>query len=222
MQRADAQRLLAGIDPVAAKLYVTEVTGELDGLAAQVWAFGLAEGARRAVAIVAQMGAELAVGAAHLYEAERWYAGAALVRQLIETEYLLFLFAVDSSEPEKWLRATPEQAKRVFAPANMRERSSGRFRAEEYSIHCEIGGHPRLSGHFLLREHLTPVPGDVPRLFDPRAQWVDLGQHVERLWTNYAAAVRLHSPSNVYPDRFRRLDDLSEAWRAIDPLPSRI
>ena len=221
-QRDEAQRLLKGIDPTAARLYVTEVAGELDGLAAQVWAFGLAEGARRAVAIVAQMGAELAVGATQLYEAERWYAGAALVRQLIETEYLLFLFAADSAEPERWLRAAPDEARRVFAPGTMRERSAGRFRAEEYSVHCEVGGHPRLSGHVLLREHLTPVPGGTPSLFDPRVQWVDLAQHVERLWANYVTAVRVHSPTNVYAERFARLDALSEAWRAIDPLPSRI
>ena len=210
MNQDEAQRLLAAIDPTAARLYVIEVAGELDGLAAQVWAFGLAEGARRAVAIVAQMGAELAVGAAQLYQAERWYAGAAVVRQLIETEYLLFLFATDSSEPEKWLRATPDEARRVFSPGTMRDRSAGRFRAEEYSFHCEIGGHPRLSGHVLLREHLTPVPAVPPRLFDPSVQWVDLAQHVERLWGNYVAAVRAHSPSNVYSERFNRLHELSE------------
>ena len=172
--------------------------------------------------MVAQMGAELAVCAAQLYVSERWYGGAALVRQLIETEYLLFLFGTDAAEPDRWLRADPQEARRVFAPGTMRERSSGRFRAEEYSVHCEVGGHPRVSGHVLLREHLTPLPGDTARLFDPAVQWVDLAQHVERLWTNYTAAVRLHSPSNVYPHRFGRIDELSAAWRAIDPLPSRI
>jgi hypothetical protein len=222
MDRDEAQRLLKGIDAGAARLFVADVAKELDGLAAQVWAFGLAEGARRAVAIVAQMGAELAVGAAQLYDSERWYAGAALVRQLIETEYLLFLFANDLAEPEKWLKASPEEARRNFSPAVMRDRSDGRFRASEYSTHCEIGGHPRLSGHILLREHFLPTVQKPLEIFDPKVQWVDLAQHIERMWGHYVAAVRLHSPSNVYPDRFKRVDELSAAWRALDPLPPRI
>src|SRR5438552_3104832 len=122
MNRDDARRLLETVDSDAARRVVNYVASELDGFAAQVWAFGSAEGSRRAVAVVAQMGAELAIGASQLYEAERWYAGAALVRQLIETEYLLHLFARDSAEPEKWLKATQEEARLMFSPKNMRDR----------------------------------------------------------------------------------------------------
>lgn len=222
MNQDDARRLLETVDSAAAKRFVTYVTGELDGLAAQVWAFGLSEGPRRAVAVVAQMGAELAIGASSLYEAERWYAGAALVRQLIETEYLLYLFASDQGEPEKWLKASQEEVRRMFSPKSMRERADGRFSASEYFTHCEIGGHPRLSGHVLLREHLTPMGRESRALFDPKVQWVDLAQHVERTWNYYVAAVALHSPSNVYPDRFTQIEDAINTWRAIDPAPSRI
>src|SRR5436853_7211757 len=101
MDETIAKRLLTSADTKGAKRMAIAVAEELDGLAAQVWAFGMAEGARRAVAIVAQMGAELAVGAAQLYDAHRWYAGAALVRQLIEVEYLLFLFAAANDEPQR-------------------------------------------------------------------------------------------------------------------------
>jgi hypothetical protein len=168
------------------------------------------------------MGAELAIGACQLYEAERWYAGAALVRQLIETEYLLYLFARDQAEPEKWLKASEEEARVMFSPKTMRERSRGRFRASEYFTHCEIGGHPRLSGHVLLREHLTPMSQRAGNLFDPKVQWVDLAQHLERMWGHYVAAVALHSPSNFYPDRFRQVDEAIQAWRASDRAPSRL
>ena len=215
-------KLIAAIDPVAARCAATEVATELDGLAAQVWAFGMSEDPRRALAIVAQMGAELAMGAIQLYESGRWYAGAALVRQLIEVEYLLFLFAHDHQEPERWLLASSEDARRMFTPAAMRERSDGRFRSEEYSVHCEIGGHPRPQGSFLLREHFTSSNPPTVERFDPGGQWVDLAQHIERLWTNYVEAVKWCSPHNVYPERFQKVDAALVRWRAIDKVPPKI
>jgi hypothetical protein len=207
---------------MAARQLVTNVAEELDGLAAQIWACGLSEGARKALAVVAQMGAELALSASYLYELKRWYAGAALVRQLIEVEYLLFLFANDPNEPNRWLNATPEEARRTFSPANMRTRSDGRFSADEYSIHCELGGHPRLNAHLLLREHFTVTNRDPLEIFDPAVQWVDLAQHVERMWGHYVTAVAMHSPTNVYPERFSKIQTLFDAWRTSDPRPSQI
>jgi hypothetical protein len=161
--------------------------------------------------------AQLAVGAAQLYKASRWYAGAALVRQLIEVEYLLFLFATDDDEPEQWLNASDAEAKKTFSPSQMRERSAGRFLVDEYQTHCKIGGHPRVSGHLLLNEHITPINTSPPKLFDPSIQWVDLAQHLERLSAHYMAAVARHSPTNVYPDRFATIAQLASDWRTTDP-----
>jgi hypothetical protein len=168
------------------------------------------------------MGAELALGASQLFEAQRWYAGAALVRQLIEVEYLLFLFAVDSEEPERWVNASDEDVRRMFSPPAMRDRSRGRFRAEEYSSHCERGGHPRLPGHVLLREHLLLVDPERRELLNPAVLGVDLAQHVERMWGHYVAAVTRYSPSNVYPDRFEMIAVLFAKWRSAGPAPPRI
>jgi hypothetical protein len=128
VDQEEARALIDNFDIDSARQLVTAVAAELDGLAAQVWAFGFAEGPRRrALAIVAQMGAELAVGASQLFEAKRWYAGAALV-----IEYLLFLFATDPDEPVRWIDASEAEVRRMFRPAEMRRRAKGRFRAEEY------------------------------------------------------------------------------------------
>jgi hypothetical protein len=218
MDKETAKKLLVSADATAAQRMAIAVAEELDGLAAQVWAFGMAEGARRAVAIVAQMGAELAVGAVKLYKAGRSYAGAALVRQLIE-EYLLFLFATDDNEPKRWLNASDAEAKKTFSPSQVRERSAGRFLVDEYQTHCKIGGHPRVSGHLLLKEHITPINTSPPKLFDASIQWVDLAQHLERLSAHYMAAVAIHSPTNVYPDRFAKIAQLASDWRTTDPDP---
>jgi len=170
MDENTARKLLVSADAIAAERMAIAVAEELDALAAQVWAFGMAEGARRAVAIVAQMGAELAVGAVQLYRAGRWYAGAALVRQLIEVEYLLFLFGTEDNEPERWLNASDAEAKKTFSPSHMRERSAGRFLVDAYQTHYTMGVHPRVSEHVLLQEHITPPNTSPPKLIDPSIQ----------------------------------------------------
>lgn len=218
MQKQDAQRMLDESNPIEARTLSILIANEVDGKAAQVWAFGMAEGPRRALAIVGQIAGELAVGATQLYDEQRWYAGAALVRQLIEAEYLLFLFASDRDEPMRWLNASKKEARDMFAPANMRKRSKGRFNASEYWTHCEIGGHPRRAGHVLLREHLIPIEGRIA-FFNPDVQWVDLAQHLERLWLHYVAAVSLHSPSNVYPEQFATVESAIRRWRSKDSTP---
>lgn len=223
MDRDEVFELLRGFNPSAGRDIANYIAAELDGLAAQLWALGLAEGPRRALAIVAQIGGELAIASCLLYESERWYAGAALVRQLIEVEYLMFLFATKLLEPTSWLESSPEEARQQFSPASMRLRSNGRFNAEEYSAHCEMGGHPRLRGSALLREHRTSTPVENDSfVFDPRVQWVDLAQHLERLWTNYARAVTVHSPTNVFPTRFAAIEGRIAAWRSADGLPDQI
>lgn len=216
MDEQRARELIASVQPQSARRIVEYFSSEFDSLSAQVWAFGLAEGPRRALAIISQMGAELALGASALYSSGRWYAGAALVRQLIEVEYLMFLFAADSEEAERWLRASPDDVKRMFSPAVMRDRAGDRFRTEEYFTHCEIGGHPRRQGAHLLQEH------DDQRHPPVDVQWVDLAQHLERLWTHYKIAVSKLSPTNVYAQRFEDIDHAFEAWRKTDPVPGAI
>ena len=83
----------------------------------------------------------------------------------------------------------------------------------------ELGGHPRRHAHSLLREHFLP---GSPAFLRPEVQWVDLAQHVERVWHNYVGAVTRHSPSNVYTDRFERIAGVFAEWHASDPLPRSI
>lgn len=223
--RTDSQvlKLLRESDPSSARVLAQEIAAALDDFAAQLWAFGLAEGSRRGLAIIAQIGGELAVASCVLYESERWYAGAALVRQLIEVEYLVFQFGANLLEPSEWLEVSPEEARSAFSPANMRKRSNGRFNVDEYSVHCEMGGHPRIRGAALLREHQTLGNVDGEQLkFNPRVQWVDLAQHLVRLWEHYEQAVERHSPTNVYPDKFALVREKIGAWQEADPIPGRI
>lgn len=145
-----------------------------------LWAFGLAEHPqRRGVAVALQVSGRLASGAVHMLESENWYAAGALVRQLIETEYLLFRFQADPPEAGKWLAATPTEIRNLFGPGAMRKRSGQHFRMEEYAVHCDLGGHPNPRAGFLLPEHAL-VPDHLP-FGSINWLWIDVAQHLARL-----------------------------------------
>lgn len=163
------------------------------------------------------MGAELALGTRTLYDQGLWYPGAALVRQLVEVEYILYLFAMAPEEADRWMTANDVQSQRMFSSAEMRKRSGGRFDAKEYSNHCNVGGHPRQAGRTLLREWVTPLPHKKGAFFDRSALWIDLAQHLERSWSLFSIGVRQHSPANVYPDRGTRVDAALKTWHTSDP-----
>jgi len=98
----------------------------------------------------------------------------------VEIEYLLCLFANDKDEPFRWASADLEAVRKEYQPARMRERCGDRFRSSEYSIHCQIGGHPRFAAGYVLPEHVQIGPLSDAVIF--AIGWVDLAQHLVRVW----------------------------------------
>lgn len=137
------------------------------------------------VAVLTEMAGELAEGAVSLFSRQLWYAGGSLVRQLIEAEYLFWLFAHEDAAAEDWVNSTPEMIRRSFRPALLRKRSAGAFRESEYWTHCDLGGHPNPKGRLLLREHSSSI-GSHDWL------WVDLVQHLHRLWPYFRQCLLRH------------------------------
>jgi hypothetical protein len=184
-----------------------------------LWAFGIVEEPfRRALAMTLQMAGRLATGAAALLESENWYAAGALVRQLIESEYLLFRFVSDRSEAETWLSATPNEIRIAFGPGAMRKRSGTRFRVEEYAAHCEHGGHPNPRASFLLPEHA--VTDQMIPFGSFNWLWVDLAQHLARIVQLMATAIETAGLAHVGLAR-RAINDAQSAltrWETEDVL----
>jgi len=147
---------------------------------AVLWAFGLADQPRRSIAAAIQMGGETARGAVLLLRENNRYGAAALVRQLVEIEYLLCLFALDRNEPLRWASSDLEAVRKESQPARMRERCGGRFRSAEYFSHCQVGGHPRFAAGYVLPEHVRMGPLSDAVIF--AAGWVDLAQHLVQIW----------------------------------------
>ncbi len=107
----------------------------------------------RAVAAVTCMCAELADAAVTMSAKGRSYAVAAVLRQVIECEYLLAHFAIDLEQARNWWISTPAQIRKEFETKTMRK--AGDFSDTEYWMHCDAGGHPNPKGAFYV-EWLDP------------------------------------------------------------------
>jgi hypothetical protein len=182
---AELERWLKDTSAHAARVEFCEQTSNaVDSCGRVLWAFGCAVEIpdREGLALVCQVAGELSTAAVELYCADHWYAGAALVRQFIECEYLVYLFAQDPLHSADWRQSTREKRLDFFKPAAMRKRSQGKFQSEEYAVHCERGGHPSPMGSSLLAEHTASLLGKN------RYLWCDLAQHLERFWGSFELA----------------------------------
>jgi hypothetical protein len=189
---------------------------ELAACGDRLWAFGFGpRDLRTASSIVIQFGGSLATGAVALGDEKNFYAASALVRQFVEVEYLVRLFRRDDAEALRWLSASPDDLRAFFRPAQMRKRA-GDFRHQEYSVHCSVGGHPNPRAHHLLpgrylKEHLPPGTAE--------AFWVDLGQHLCRIWRDIAVLPLEHPKANLEIVRpySEKVADAIDEWEATDP-----
>jgi hypothetical protein len=113
-------------------------TGRIDGTSTR----GNGDDEVVAVGALLQISGELALPSVRMLSTGEHYAGAALVRQIVEVEYLMWAFASNRAEAAKWLNSTREERHRFFRPTRLRDMSNGRFKHKDYEHHCEMGGHP--------------------------------------------------------------------------------
>ena len=164
------------------------------------------------LATLAQVAGELTVGAVILLQRDNLYGAAALIRQLVEVEYLAWAFAEDEEEATRWLRSTRDERLKLWQPKRLRERSRGRFRATDYGRHCERGGHPTPDAMALLPDHSRR---DSPSLWR-----FDLISHTASAWEYLE--VTLHRLG--WGDQLASLESAAAVrseikhWRDSDPL----
>jgi hypothetical protein len=177
--------------------------------------FGQAFSEFRAVSTVLCMAAELAEAAVEMAKKTRYYAVAAVIRQLIECEYLLTLFNDDLEHARCWRESTPDEVRRSFAPQTMR-RLTG-FADEEYWNHCSTGGHPAPKGARLL-EKLDPARQSWP--YSAAELLIDLGLHLRRIWKALDALLMKHHAryGRVRADQRRQAEEAWSQWLQADPV----
>ncbi len=188
----------------------TSVAEALDRCGRMLWgaSWVLRNKRGEALAIVTEVAGELALSACTLYSNRAWYAGGALVRSLIETEYLLYLFAHEDHAAEKWLTSSPEQIRKLFSPAQIRRRCTDQFRDSEYWAHCDIGGHPSPMSRQLLRDHSFAH-------WSHNWLWLDLAQHLSRVWPSFLQSVLRLGVANYLEEIYLKEEVVSRADEAI-------
>ena len=176
-----------------------------------------------AIGLVAQISAELVSGAQLLFRTGNEYGASALVRQLIECEYLLRAFRLDFTEAARWFEANGNE-RWHFSPAKLRK--IGGFDDKEYNHHCESGGHPHRKGSLLLQlprrmNDLQRAVAGASRDLDPtRALWLDFAFHCDRTWRAltdllYAEHARFE---RVRAERIGAATEARSAWLEADVL----
>jgi hypothetical protein len=140
--------------------------------------FGHGDDAVVAVSMLLRIGSELVSGCADLMDSGRHYAASALIRQLVEVEYLAWAFETKSDEAARWLRSSRDERHQFFTPAKLRKAAAGRFRSVDYGYHCELGGHPVPDSWRLLTEDqtlaqmmLSDCLGHSGRIWDHVVMW---------------------------------------------------
>jgi len=174
--------------------------------------FGFGSDATVGLATVVQIAGELMDGAASLLDRENIYGAAALIRQLVEIEYLSWAFAEGQDQAQAWLRSTREERLNFWRPHDLRRRSGGRFRSSDYASHCERGGHPTPTATRLLPDH----SGAESIIW----WWFDLALHGVRTWEYVTVAAEEFGWSEeVGPVAARSgLAKAIEEWRRHEPL----
>jgi hypothetical protein len=173
---------LAGFTGATFKVAGTElhVFGHLMGADRKSGAspFGHGDDAAVAVSILLRIGSQLITAGADLINDGRHYAGSALIRQLVEIEYLAWAFEAKNEVAAQWLRSDHKERQNFFTPAKLRKAAANRFRSVDYGHHCELGGHPTPRSWQLLGEDraisqlmLSDALGHTGRIWDHVVGW---------------------------------------------------
>jgi len=142
--------------------------------------FGHGDDATVAVSMLLGIGSQIISASCDLFTDGRYYAAAALVRQIVEVEYLAWAFETNDKDAAKWLRSTKDERMNFFTPAKLRKAAGKKFRSVDYGHHCELGGHPVPTGWTLLSGNeataqllLSDCLGHAGRIWDHLNGWAE-------------------------------------------------
>ncbi|WP_400996409.1 hypothetical protein [Agromyces sp. GXQ0307] len=159
--------------------------------------------------LVAGIGCELLQGIVVLADSRCAYASAALVRQLVEIEYLAWAVSEDPEDAIDWLRADHARRLAWWQPGKIRQRADGRFPNSDYRDHCEAGGHP--------------VAETAPKILDNRSLWVEVSLyeaclHGSAAWHYLLQAFKAMDAPVEVDEAHGTVDRLWSTWKAVEPL----
>jgi len=161
-----------------------------------------------AISLLLRIAGELTSAANDLFSDGRQYAAAALLRQVVEIEYLAWAFQTRDKDAERWLRSSREDRESYFRPAKLRQASHGKFRSKDYGHHCELGGHP--------------VPGSTLLFDNPgcgQLMLSDLLGHTGRIWDHLVGWGRENSSAtSIFIRHCEEMSQRYAEWKSADSL----
>lgn len=179
-------------------------TDRRDGLSP----FGHGNDATVAVSMLLRIGGQLVSASADLIEDGRHYAGSALIRQLVEVEYLAWAFEAKDEESTRWLRSTHAERKSFFSPSKLRATAGIRFRSVDYSYHCELGGHPVPGSWVLLNDDVAMA----------QLMLSDCLGHSGRVWDHVVGWGKEHPNGGPVLSRVQIMLERYSRWKRTDSL----
>ena len=86
--------------------------------------------------------AALTSGMYQLADHGNLYPASALLRQLVEAEFIMWRFAQDVNSMAAWLNSTEEDRRTAWRPSVIYRDKNNEYRQKDYAGHCELCGHP--------------------------------------------------------------------------------
>jgi hypothetical protein len=160
-----------------------------------------------AISMLLRIASQLISASTDLFLDGRSYAAAALVRQMVEIEYLAWAFETRDRDAERWLRSNEQDRQDFFKPAKLRKAAQGKFRSKDYGYHCELGGHPVPKAAILLADD----PAIAQLLLS------DLLGHAGRIWDHLVGWAKLHNEVAIL-EKTPQMSSRFAEWKSKDAL----
>ena len=162
------------------------------------------------LATIATIGGELGRGATALLREDNLYGAGALIRQLVEVEFLAQGFASDHRVAVSWLAAGRRERAAFWHPHGGGRAVGNPPFAEDYDFHCDVGGFPTTKAVRLL-------PG--PARMRPAEVWVDLAGHLDSTRQHVVVSIeRWVTDAGTEAWRSAEVSQAIDEWRRTDGL----
>jgi hypothetical protein len=122
---------------------------------------GLSDAARdtlTALSLMTVTCAALTGGIYQLAEHGNLYPASALLRQLVEAEFIMWRFAQDVDSMAAWLNSTEEERRTAWRPSTIYRDTNNEYRQKDYAGHCELCGHPTPIGTRIAAGVQSSIP----------------------------------------------------------------
>ena len=163
---------------------------------------------------IAVTAAALGYGVLQLLDANNHYPAYALLRQVVETEFVLWKFRHDPGAIPDWLNSDRDERERTWKPSKIYRSTDNDYRQKDYSGHCELGGHPTPLGTLLASGERSAV-AEASVLGDLIGHLRDSWDHVVNAADALDSKWDLSEPC-IAADARQRVADALATWSQID------